>query len=222
MKRQIAFFLIVAVTTVMILSTAQAGTLKAFYDFKNGSLKATHGKSVDLIIPEKYLSNLCDNGYYFSQTTPPDLPAYPGPALSTAVTGTDNYAIEIRFKLSDSSLTWWHKILDFWNLTPNDVGLYVLDGKITFYQPEWYPWGTSGEDIIPTETFVNLLVTRDSNSNLFRAYLDGKLQFEFLDDDGWAIFDRGLVWFFTDDYATEGGEATTGFVDWIKIYDQKK
>jgi hypothetical protein len=39
------------------------------------------------------------------------------------------------------------------------------------------------------------------------------------DTEGWAVFKRGLIWFFTDDYATYGGELVEGFVDWIKIYD---
>jgi hypothetical protein len=201
--------------------SVEAAVLKHYYTFNKKSLKDSRGNGADLIIPVRLQQNLRNDGYYFLR--PFDWPntdlAFPGPALSSQVLSSDNYAIEIRVKLNSSSLVWWHKLIDPWNLDPEDNGLYLFDGKLTYYHRGLPDFGISGLDVIAPDTFVNILITRDANSNLFRAYLNGILQFEMPDPEGWAVFKRGLIWFFTDDYATYGGELVEGFVDWIKIYD---
>jgi hypothetical protein len=205
--------IVLLLTALLVLCrglSAEAG-FSHVYDFTNGSLKDKFG-GPDIEVPPEFLGNLKDNGYYFYQAND----SYPGPFLTSSVLANPGqYAIQVRFRLDASSLTWWHKLIDPWDLDPIDLGLYVFNGKLAYISPSGELYGI---DSIPANTFVTLLVTRDATTKTFSAYLNGKLQLSFQDTNDYAVFHQKIS-FFTDDYNTKGGEGTTGFVDWIAVGD---
>lgn len=141
-------------------------------------------------------------------------PAGEGFSLSNALGATpDDYSIELRFLFDATS--GYRKIIDFKARTV-DQGLYNLGNSLNFYNVG----GASAAGAIPTGQLVHLVITRDDASDLFSAYVNGALGFSFVDGAAQATFGNAgnIINFFVDDNAV-GGEQSSGFADYIRIYD---
>lgn len=108
------------------------------------------------------------------------------------------------------------KFVDFKDLT-SDNGLYNLGARLNFYPV------VSGPDAVLTSSqLVRVSLSRDA-TGLLKGYVNGTLQFSFDDSSAQlATFSSPLnvAHFFHDDTATGGREASGGFVDYIRVYDQ--
>jgi len=135
-----------------------------------------------------------------------------GLMLSNAISQTD-YSIVLDFSISSTS--GYRKLVDFKNLTV-DPGLYNNGTSLHFYNP--VPAGPSGQ--ILSNTQVQVALTRDGGTQAVSGYVNGALQFGFVDTGSLATFTgpNNIINFFIDDFVN-GGEASAGFVDDIRIYD---
>jgi hypothetical protein len=133
-----------------------------------------------------------------------------GLSLPSADIGT-TYSIEIGFNFTTTS--GFRKILDYNNRTL-DTGLYNLSSTLDFFNNA----GGATAGITPgTNVIVDL--TRDATGTV-RGYLNGALQFTYDDSTlQQAVVTAAALQFFVDDAATGFGEASGGFVDYIKISD---
>ena len=147
------------------------------------------------------------NGYRFD-------PAGEGFSLSNALGATpDDYSIELRFLFD--GVAGYKKLIDF-KARSSDQGLYNLNSALTFYN---VGGASSAPGAITAGQLVHVIVTRDG-SNLFNAYVNGGLAFSFADAGGLATFTGGgnIINLFVDDNSV-GGEQSSGFADYIRIYD---
>lgn len=129
-----------------------------------------------------------------------------------------NFSLEMKFNFA--SLDGWQKIVDFKNLSL-DEGLYDYNKKLQFVVVSG-----SGFETAPNEGFapnqdVNLVLTRNGNTNQVVAYLSGIEQFSFIDSTNQAVFSSvgNIANFFIDDQNTGGFESSAGSVDYLRIYD---
>lgn len=139
-----------------------------------------------------------------------------GPSLSSWVTGTatsTNYSIEMRFQIAD--IGGYRKLMDFQNRT-FDQGIYNRDGNLTFYN-----YGVSGSGAFSADTSVHLILARDGATNQFTGYVNGAPSITVNDSSNFGVFGaaNNIMNFFQDDSVTSFGEASAGFVDYIRIYD---
>lgn len=121
---------------------------------------------------------------------------------------TSDGVYEIALGFSFSNPSGYRKIIDFKNLT-SDIGLYSLNSSLNFY-----PVTTGPSGVFLPNQLVNLVVSR-TTTGLITTSVNGIFQFSFLDASNLAISDT--LKFFIDDLATGQGEASAGFVDYIKI-----
>ena len=135
-----------------------------------------------------------------------------GLSLSNGLMSNSNYSIEMRF--SFDALNGYRKILDFQNLT-SDNGLYDLNSALNFFPI------TTGPAVFSTGTLADVLLTRDSGSGQVVGYVNGVQQITFTDSSSFAVFSsaNNIAQFFTDDFATNQGEASSGFADYIRVFD---
>lgn len=135
-----------------------------------------------------------------------------GLSLENALIDADNYTIETIFNFAETS--GYRKIIDFKDQAA-DRGLYNLNSALNFYL------SASGTATVFTPNVdVRLIVTRDATTNQFIGYINGVQQISFADTAEHAVFSgtNNIMRFFTDDTATSG-EASSGVVDAIRIYD---
>lgn len=193
--RKIATLTILAAT----MGVAQAATLTHDYELNNSLSDALGGPS--LISAGGTLSA---TGYTFG--------ANQGLSLSNGFANAGDYSIELQFSFDATGD--WRKILDFKNLT-SDNGLYNLNGALNFY-----PIINGATNPIGSGTSVNVILTRDGSTNVVVGYVNGVQEISFADSD-YAVFDatNGIANFFNDDYQTSQREASSGFVDFIRVYD---
>jgi hypothetical protein len=147
-----------------------------------------------------------------------------GLALSNALTDGADYSIEIRFSFDANQTTnnsTWLKIIDFKNLTSDD-GLYsyLSAGARTL---DYCVCGTQHNgtaDVFSGGKLVDVLLTRDKTTQMVKGYANGVEQFSFVDVTGSAVFSSSdkVIHFVRDDNAVMG-EASSGFVDRIRIYN---
>ena len=135
-----------------------------------------------------------------------------GLTLSNGFTDAADYSIELAFSFSNTS--GYDKIIDFKDRT-SDTGFYTLNSALNFY-----PVATGPAATIPGETPVNVILTRDGASGTTRGYVNGALQWSFLDSSSYGVFSGldNIAHFFRDDFATGQAEAAAGSVDFIRIY----
>jgi hypothetical protein len=142
-------------------------------------------------------------------------PTNSGLQLANGLANGGNYSIEMTFSFDEVS--GWRRIIDFKNRA-TDTGLYDFFGGIQFY-----PFST-GASIFTPGGMVNIIATRDATTNDFNVYaggisiLPGGVPLADLVGD--AIFSTAgnLINFFRDDIPVPN-EASSGFVDMIRIYD---
>ena len=131
-----------------------------------------------------------------------------GPTIS-GFTSPSAYSVEVAF--SFDNLSGYRKILDFQNLT-SDSGLYNLNERLNFY-----PVVTSGQTNFFTGQMAHLVFTHDATDSW--GYIGNNPALTFSGGNN-SLADIGsLLHFFRDDFATSQGEASSGFVDYIRIYD---
>ncbi len=136
-----------------------------------------------------------------------------GLSLSNGLAGNGNYSIEMSF--SFSTIGGYRKILDFKDRS-SDIGLYALGSGLNFYNLT----GSIGS-AFANNVNVDVVLTRDSGTNVVTGYLNGVGTWSFVDTSSLAVFSgaNDIVQFFKDDFATGQGEASGGFADYIRIYD---
>lgn len=133
-----------------------------------------------------------------------------GLSVDNAV-GADVYTIDISFVFDSTS--GYRRIIDFQG-GDSDTGLYNLDAALNFYNI-----ATGAETVFATGQPVRVTATRDE-AGMFTGYVNGVQQFSFDDTGGLARFstENRTARFFIDDTAV-AGEASSGSVDYIAIYD---
>jgi hypothetical protein len=134
-----------------------------------------------------------------------------GLSLNTSGLISNNYTIAALLRFD--AISSYRKILDFDNLS-NDNGLYANDGQLNFY-----PVAIGGPSA-SSGSFFEVVLTRDSISELTKAYIDGNLAFSFTDSTPYAVISASnLLSFFQDDTSTGGDESSAGAVAGIRIFD---
>ncbi len=135
-----------------------------------------------------------------------------GLSLSGVLTSA-TYSVETQFRLTDTA--GYRKLIDFLNRT-SDSGLYNFGGAMTFYPG----LGNGFANSITPNTSTHLVITRDGVTNAFTGYVNGVSQFSFIDNTGASLFSgpNNIAYFFIDD-VTNGGEASAGFVDYVRTYN---
>ena len=131
-----------------------------------------------------------------------------GPTL-TGATPLSAYTIDLVFSFDATS--GYRKIVDFLNLA-SDTGLYNLNGALNFYPT------VTGSDSTTAGSPVRVTFSRDALGNAI-GYLNGVQQFTLIDTSGQAVF-GSVINFLQDDNATGRREASSGFVDYIRVFDQ--
>lgn len=143
------------------------------------------------------------NGYTFA--------ADQGPTLSGALTSLSSYSIEFVFSLNGTS--GYQKLIDFKDVSPDDDGLYNLNGDINFYPYVF----SAGSAVFTPGTPADVLLTRDGTTKLVTAYVDGVQEIQFTDTDDEAVFSSNDIHFFQDDTHTGGSESGPGLLKSINI-----
>ena len=137
-------------------------------------------------------------------------PAGEGFSLTNALTNPGVYSVELRFLFDVTS--GYRKVIDFQNLT-QDQGFYNLSGTAVYFTE------TSGPpNAFTAGQFAHVVITR-SATNVFSAYVDGTLDLSFTDASNKAVFAGNVINFLRDDMS-QNSEHSSGFVDYVRIYDE--
>jgi Concanavalin A-like lectin/glucanases superfamily len=121
------------------------------------------------------------------------------------------------------------KVMDFDNLS-SDAGLYINDatGLLGFYNGSEMVLGTSMTPVV-TGQYAQIVLTRDSSTNLVTVYVNGAAQFSFTDSTGLAVLGdasntgNAYLTLYQDDGQGIGGsivnEGTVGNIARLRLYD---
>ena len=125
--------------------------------------------------------------------------------------------VQVRF----DSLDGYVRAINWFPAFNVDNGLYLLDGKLDFYDNTELPADHTGSTPVSPGHYVELAFTRDA-SKLVRGYVNGIPQFSDSDafDQAVSVHPAGNVYFFEDN--TSGGtsgEESAGSVARIRVYD---
>jgi hypothetical protein len=145
-----------------------------------------------------------------------DFLANQGLSLSNALPNNSVYTIDMSFFFSD--LTFFRKILDFKNLTPEN-GLYNFNTMLQLLRAPDPTLGGPNAALAPT-TYARVDVTRDASS-LLVIYVNGAVQISINDTGKVGVFDgpNSIIQFFKDDIDNDPIDASAGVVSQIRIYD---
>ncbi|HXA39673.1 MAG TPA: PEPxxWA-CTERM sorting domain-containing protein [Phenylobacterium sp.] len=122
---------------------------------------------------------------------------------------TGVYTIATRFDFDQT--TGYRKILDFKDLA-SDNGLYNLNTALVFYNDAFGAVGA-----INPGTLVDVVLTRNSGG-VTTGYINGVEAIQYTDGIGDSVIQDTLN-LFVDDHVTGQGEASSGFVDYVRTYD---
>ncbi len=121
------------------------------------------------------------------------------------------YTIELYFVFDE--LTSWKRVVD-WKNRKTDNGAYVYYGQLNFYD---YVYSTEAP-VLPGE-YTYYVITRDSATRQLMIYTDAKVEINFIDSYDEGIIDSDHVLnFFYDDLEVPG-EATSGAVALLNLYN---
>jgi PKD-like domain/Domain of unknown function (DUF5011)/Secretion system C-terminal sorting domain/HYR domain len=137
--------------------------------------------------------------------------ALQGLQISNAVS-LNNYSIQVKF--TPDNVFGYRKIIDFKNRTSDD-GLYIFNGALNFYNVVTGPAGV----FVPGVP-VCVLLTRNGVTNEINAYVNGVLQFSFVDAFNFGTFSEpgNIMHLLQDDFAFVG-EDMTGVLDDLQIFN---
>lgn len=127
--------------------------------------------------------------------------------LISGFSGQTDYSLELRF--SFDALSGYRKIANVPGLG-SDTGLYNLNGALNFY-----PIGSSGP-VFTAGELATVVVTRNAAGD-FTGYVNGTQVLSFNNAGATAL--PGSLWLLRDDTSTGGSESSSGFVDYIRVYD---
>lgn len=153
------------------------------------------------------------------------------------LTSPANYSVVLLADFGLSTDIAATKVMDFKNLSTDD-GLYINDatGELEFNQvsnqPLNVPLITTGvAPPVVADTYTQIVLTRDSSTNLVSIYQNGDLDFTVTDSDGLAILGdvsgatnpNADLTVFKDDGTGLGGtlvnETTIGDIAGLRLYD---
>ncbi|MBA2920436.1 MULTISPECIES: PEPxxWA-CTERM sorting domain-containing protein [Sphingomonas] len=129
-----------------------------------------------------------------------------GPTISGFASPAD-YSIEFSFRFDTTS--GYRKLADFLN-RGSDTGLYVHDGRLAFYNVT-----ESASVAFAANQLATVVFTRAADGTS-AGYVNGNKLIGFTSPSLTAL--QSDLFLFRDD-AVNGGEASAGFVDYIRIYD---
>ncbi len=153
--------------------------------------------------------SLANNGGALSATGI-NFGANQGPTIS-GFSSPSAYTVELSF--SFDSVTGYRKILDFQNRT-TDQGFYVYQGTLNYY-PVAFP----GIVDFASNVIANVVLTHDGTSTT--GYVNGVQRWDFSGGANSLADITSVLHAFRDDFATGQGEASSGYVDYIRVYDTK-
>lgn len=123
----------------------------------------------------------------------------------------ESYTIEIYFVFD--YLNSWKRVVDWKNRT-TDYGAYVFNGQLNFY-----PFIYSSEAPVVAEEYTYYVITRDSSTTQTLIYTDAVVQIEITDNGGDALLNEDNVLNFFHDDLIVAGEASSGAVAMLKLYN---
>ena len=124
--------------------------------------------------------------------------------------GTE-YSIEMYFRFTNS--TGFFRIIDFKNRT-SDFGLYATATQVQFFDEL-----TVNDIAFASNTYVHLVLTRNSATEEVKIYINGAQIGSFVDDQGKALPNVDNVFNFFRDDLVFGNEAQPGRIALLKLYD---
>ena len=139
-----------------------------------------------------------------------------GLSLSNGLPSSNgNYSIAMTFQFA--STNGYTKIIDFKDRS-SDNGLYNFNGRLNFYN---YVTSSDNTNFVSNQD-VDVVLTRNVDTNEVVGYINGIQQIAFTDGGGDGVFSAAndIIQFFKDDFATGQSEAAAGIVDRICIYDR--
>jgi Concanavalin A-like lectin/glucanases superfamily/PEP-CTERM motif len=191
MKKTGLFLASIAASASVPASAAVIG------DFRlNGNLTNSAGGALSIA---NNGGSLGATGITFGSNQGPTISGFSSPA---------NYSVETAF--SFATIGGYRKIIDFLDRS-SDTGLYVLSGFLNFYNLT-----TSGSAPFVANQMNSLVFTRDAGGNSV-GYVNGTALIAF--NNAGLTNVTSFLHLFRDDFATGQGEASPGFVDYIRVYD---
>ena len=205
-----AFMLPIATALPQTTTAAPAATLKAEYRFEASMLPTVgSGTAASRTSGTRFEDDRVDG---LACTT---LRFDVGNGFTVPISGvmpTNEYSFAVLFKFDQTS--GYRKIADFEHLT-KDTGLYVLGNQYGFFT------GGRFSNTVPISpaTYVQAALTRQANK-LVTGYVNGSRIFTFTDSADTAVVDaQKFLTFFIDDMTTSGGEASSGNVARLRVWD---
>jgi len=123
----------------------------------------------------------------------------------------ETYTIELYFKFDE--LQSWKRVVD-WKNRKTDWGAYVFNGQLNFYNIIY----SNEAPVVPGE-YTYYVITREGSTKDVIIYTDAKNEIEFTDFSDDAVIDGdGVLNFFYDDLVVQG-EASSGTVALLKLYN---
>lgn len=133
-----------------------------------------------------------------------------GLSLDNALADPAIYSIEMRVLMDDLSGSSYKKLIDFQEQT-SDNGLYYRLGQLRFYIDS-----PIGADTVAAGEWATVVLTRDADGTL-TGYLNGVQQWSLPTELG--VSAGNTLDFLRDDAATSFFEASSGQLDYLRIYD---
>lgn len=122
------------------------------------------------------------------------------------------YTLDFSFSLD--AVSGYRRLVDFKNLG-SDSGVYNLNTTLNFFTQ-----ATGSSSVFAAGQEARVTLTRDA-SGVFTGYVNGTQQFQFSDTSGAATFSgaNAIAYFFRDDNDVSG-EASSGSIDYLSIYNE--
>jgi PEP-CTERM motif len=167
-------------------------------DFRlNGNLTNSAGGSLSIA---NNGGTLGATGITFGANQGPTISGFSSPAA---------YSIELAF--SFDTVSGYRKILDFQNRA-SDTGFYVLGSRLNFFPVASGPTG----DFVAGQ-IARVVLTHDGSATA--GFVGNNQRWSFGGGANSLANISSVLQVFRDDFATGGGEASSGFVDYIRVYD---
>lgn len=197
---QIRLLTALAAAGALVSAAAQAATPVHVYDFDGGYAATGAGPAMTAKTGSTFATEFGRSGLRFS--------ADRGPGLTGAAIGAKAYAIETYFSLD--TLPNYAALINFDNLTRENAIYATSTGSVTLWPVK------TGHDVFKAKTLHHLVVSR-TEADVLDVYVDGKRAFTY--SDAGSLYTRldanRTLQFFSDNLS----EASSGFVDFVKIYD---